>query len=159
MLAAINTPVEWAQIKMKSALIVLVSSVLAKKITPDFGCVAFKCAGSAASCKFSGACSKILDCINACPDVGDDHTNLVCNVDCMTTKDEGATKQLVSLNQCLVNNKCLPIAKKIDAPAPQLDLLPIQLNSLAGTYFVEWGLNPAYDCYSCQTMSFSPVNT
>jgi hypothetical protein len=138
--------------KMKSfqrtvALLLLVCAV--GTVAQDIGCLLFHCGAQTIACSTTSPCKDCLSCVQKCP-AGNQTCTIVC------TETYGDSK-FDALSSCMVQNKCIKPSPGQPCPAPVSSSLKpaVTLSHLEGTWYVLKGLNPAYDCYDQQTMSFS----
>lgn len=95
-------------------------------------CILAKCGGKAAGCQLNKACSKTLNCNNACAS-GD----LDCSEQCVT---RFGTPQFDDLTVCIQANKCITPYPRIDFIRPQ-KVSSFGLADFQGTWYTLAGLD------------------
>ncbi|KAI3636379.1 hypothetical protein MIR68_005731 [Amoeboaphelidium protococcarum] len=121
---------------------------LAYSIDLKYGCLLTKCWKSVLTCKLDRGCNQFLSCVQKC---GSDQQ---CSAVCSFSHEDNA--QLQSFLQCLVDHSCLKQDQKCPLPKANSVLPSFDLRLLTdGPWYVIRGLNPAYDCWQCQRMSFT----
>ncbi len=122
---------------------------------PDKGCLALHCAGTAAKCALDKECKAALDCTSNCPTENPEE-NQRCNIVCLGSN---ANPKFDEVSKCIVENKCFSEPQsECPVPSNAVKLSEITLPDLDGAWWVVRGLSRAYDCWSCQKMSFSSID-
>lgn len=139
-------------------------SQLLGKAIPEDDCITTHCKQQAASCSMDANCKAALACIGGCvanwnndPSPqnfkGQNCTNI-----CASTY--GSDPAFQAIFTCAAENMCIklpPIPKTCKAPNVK-PIKPLSTKDLEGKWWVQRGYHKVYDCYPCQTMTFSPLN-
>jgi hypothetical protein len=121
-------------------------------------CISTWCGSKLAACSLDQNCRDNMNCAKAC---GSD--NSTCTFLC---SESYQSKAVDNLMRCMfVDHKCLylpdpdPINNAACRNPAQLTVGTIDHAKLTGTWKVNYGFNPDYDCFACQELSFNFNNT
>lgn len=130
-----------------------ISSLAKGNSDPSVLCIAFQCGGPLARCKMNRACNDALGCVRSCKSE-DPVERQRCQIICA---ESTASPQYDRLVGCMLDKGCLPKKQPYACATPRnrQALAPVTLKDLDGSWRVIRGLSPAYDCWSCQKMSFA----
>eukprot|EP00475_Leptophrys_vorax_P001118 TRINITY_DN1057_c0_g1_i1.p1 TRINITY_DN1057_c0_g1~~TRINITY_DN1057_c0_g1_i1.p1 ORF type:complete len:262 (-),score=64.41 TRINITY_DN1057_c0_g1_i1:38-823(-) len=114
----------------------------------DIGCLLVHCGSQVITCSVTSPCKDCLSCVQKCGS-----GNQTCTIICTETYGDD---KFDALSSCMIENKCITPSPAQNCPVPPSSSIKtaVTLNHLDGTWYVLKGLNPAYDCYDEQTMSF-----
>ena len=123
------------------------------KVNPDVLCLLRHCTFPLLSCATSQACRTTLGCRDQCSGLQGAEGQR-CTTTCVGTHHD---ERFDRLGACMSASGCLPPLPPFTCPLPSgpESLVPVHLSELEGTWTVVRGLNPAYDCWSCQELEFS----
>lgn len=133
------------------------------------GCVLGNCFGQLFHCLVDRTCSRMLRCLSACSLALDQtgENNLErCQIKCVLTPPEHSPPVTKFLS-CLSQHSCIrPVPDGGDdgqndsCPLPRYQHRNFRYpNDLLGKWWVLRGHSPVYDCWPCQTMTFSHMYT
>jgi hypothetical protein len=120
-------------------------------------CITTWCGSKLAACSLDQNCRDNMNCAKAC---GSD--NSTCTFLC---SESYQSKAIDNLMRCMfVDHKCLYLPEPDalnNAVCRKPDYLTVEIDhaKLSGTWKVNYGFNPDYDCFACQELSFEYNNT
>lgn len=116
-------------------------------------CITRHCGGQMASCGMDEMCRSNMQCAGSC-----DQTNTTCTFMC---SESYQSPVIDSLMRCMfVDHKCLylpdpdPINNATCRDPTDSVVSAINQDLMQGTWYVNYGFNPDYDCFECQELSF-----
>lgn len=139
-----------------------------KKVNPtmDLLCVVEHCSEVAGGCLLSAECRTASLCAKKC--ISDEwdkdnttekvHVQNCSNICAFSYRD----KTYVDFIQCVAQHECIafpPIPSHCHAPDHVSPLKQLSTKDLNGSWWVVKGLHPVYDCYPCQHLYFSQINS
>jgi hypothetical protein len=110
-------------------------------------CILRHCNVGAVACTLNPNCNKVLACSNSC------NENLDCSERCVT---QFGIPQFDALSVCINDNQCITPYPTINFPVPS-KRAAFGVVDFAGTWVTLAGLDVGLDCYTSQSMSFTPI--
>ena len=140
-----------------------------KKVGPNgmnLLCVVEHCAKVAKSCMQDAECRDASLCAKKCLSVEWDKDNTTEKVHVQNCSNICAfsyrDKIYVNFIQCVAQHKCIafpPIPSRCHAPDHVSPLKQLSTKNLNGSWWVVKGSHPVYDCYPCQHLYISQINS
>ena len=128
-------------------------------------CLAKNCVKQSEACAVNAECRKILECAGGCMKQWDNDTTPEkyhiqnCTSICAFSYRVKAYDDFMS---CGSEHKCLSfpsIPSRCKAPNQLKVLKKVPIKSLAGAWWVVKGSHPVYDCYPCQHLLITQLNS
>jgi len=126
------------------------------KMDASIPCILFECTRPFFACVTDKGCRSKLNCTKECDKIADPEQRQLCLTECTAVNPN---RKFLDLAASMAKNGCIT-PPEYDCPLPRnrSQLAPLTLAQLEGDWWVIRGLSRAYDCFSCQKMTFHRIS-